>query len=70
MIDKNSEKYKNLIACGYSEETIGAAYEYADKSVAVGGKTEQDDALAYLIAVAFLGGYKHAKDKILSKLGL
>lgn len=24
MIDKNSEKYKNLIACGYSEEMIDA----------------------------------------------
>lgn len=70
MIDKTSEKYKNLIACGYSEETIDAAYAYADKSVAVGGKTGYDDSLAYLIAVAFLGGYKHAKDKIIKKIGL
>lgn len=70
MIDKNSEKYKNLIACGYSEEVIDDACKYADKSVVIGGKTEQDDTLAYLIAVAFLGGYKHAKDKILTKLGL
>lgn len=36
MIDKNSEKYKNLIDCGYSEEMIDAAYKYADKNVAYG----------------------------------
>lgn len=71
MIDKNSEKYKNMIACGYSEEVIDAAYEYADKNIALGGKSESyDDALAYVIALAFIGGYSHAKDKVVKKLGL
>ena len=46
MIDKNSEKYKNLVAFGYQDETIEAAYKYADKSVAIGGKESYDDALA------------------------
>lgn len=70
MIDKNSEKYKNLVAFGYQDETIEAAYKYADKSVAIGGKESYDDALAYIIAVAFLDGYRHAKDNVIKKLGL
>lgn len=71
MIDKNSEKYKNLVAFGYQDETIEAAYKYADKNIALGGKSESyDDALAYIIALAFIGGYNHAKDKIIKKIGL
>lgn len=70
MIDKNSEKYKNMIACGYSEEMIDAAYKYADKNVAYGGSDGYDDALAYVIALAFIGGYNHAKDNVIKKLGL
>ena len=67
MIDKNSEKYKNLIACGYSEEMIDAAYKYAYKNVAYGGSDGYDDALAYVIALAFIGGYNHAKITLLKR---
>ena len=71
MIDKNSEKYKNLIACGFSEEMIDAAYKYAYKNVLrMRGSDGYDDALAYVIALAFIGGYNHAKDNVIKKLGL
>lgn len=49
---------------------IDAAYKYAYKNVAYGGSDGYDDALAYVIALAFIGGYNHAKDNVIKKLGL